>query len=536
MADIIGTNGDDILNGTADADFISGLSGNDTINGGDGDDFIYSGTGDDIIDGGVGNDEIEGDDGADTLNGGDGDDRLKGSAGTDTVFGGNGNDSLRGGSGSDVIHGGEGNDDLYSRIGNGDGLDDVDPDQIFGEGGNDQIIGGIGDILDGGTGTDTLLLDFSASTAGLTIDLAQLTGGGTVQLGTGSITGFEKLGTIVLSQGNDNVSLGSALVFGSVQGFWGNDTLTGGSGNDLLDGGDGEDTLDGGAGEDSLIGGSNIDTTVVSGNRSAYTVTQTTTGVFSVVGPDGTDTLSTIEFLQFADQLLRLLPGSGTAVNFTADPDTYMAAIRDFDGNNLGAGDGWLRIGAADVDGDGDSDQFFVNAAIGRFAEVATGPDGLVYFADHGWAGETRVVGIYIDPLVASGQVVAGGPFDSQTRFQNDLLIENINGVLGGADYDHDGLQEVYFKLTDGTAYLHAYMHADGNIRYANYQSQQQVIDYLTAEGWAPATWAGWFPANADGHQAAKTAPVFDPVDSFAFAREDFAGWTAELQSEPIYG
>ena len=316
----------------------------------------------------------------------------------------------------------------------------------------------------------------------------------------------------------------------------GDQLIVGTRGGDTLDGGAGNDNLTGGLGNDSLIGGSNVDTAFVSGNRAAYTVTQTSTGVFSVVGPDGTDTLVDMEFLQFADQLLRLLPGSGTAVNFTADPDTYMAAIRDFGGNNLGGGDSWQRIGAADVDGDGDIDQFFVNAAIGRFAEVATGPDGLVYFSDYGWAGETRVVGIYIDPLVASGQVVAGGPFDSQTRFQNDLLIENINGVLGGADYDHDGLQEVYFKLTDGTAYLHAYMHADGNIRYANYQSQQQVIDYLTAEGWAPATWAGWFPANADGHQAAKTAPVFDPVDSFAFAREDFAGWTAELQSEPIYG
>ena len=353
-------------------------------------------------------------------------------------------------------------------------------------------------------------------------------------------------GGMVLGNHSDEVrntgTIGGAVLLGAGddvfdgRGGTQNGRIDGGAGIDTLTGGDFADVFEGGLGNDSIDGNSNIDTAVVSGNRSAYTVTQTSTGVFQVVGPDGTDTLVDTEFLQFADQLLRLLPGSGTNVNFTADPDTYMAAIRDFGGNNLGGGDSWQRIGAADVDGDGDIDQILVNRTIGRFAEVATGPDGLVYFSDYGWAGETRVVGIYIDPLVASGQVVAGGPFDSQTRFQNDLLIENINGVLGGGDYDHDGLQEVYFKLTDGTAYLHAYMHADGNIRYANYQSQQQVIDYLTGNGWAPATYAGWFPGAAEPQSAAKAPPVFDPVDTFAFAREDFAGWTAELQSEPIYG
>ena len=109
--------------------------------------------------------------------------------------------------------------------------------------------------------------------------------------------------------------------------------------------------------------------------------------------------------------------------------------------------------------------------------------DGLVYFHDHGWAGETRIAGIYIDPLVTSGDVVAGSANDSQRRFQNDLRIENISRVLGADDYDGDGLQEVYFALNDGTAYLHAYMHSDGNIRYANYQSEEQVIEFLAATG-----------------------------------------------------
>ena len=50
-------------------------------------------------------------------------------------------------------------------------------------------------------------------------------------------------------------------------------------------------------------------------------------------------------------------------------------------------------------------------------------------------------------------------------------------------DYDSDGVHEVYWKTADGSAYLRSLMHADGNIRYANYQSEAQMKEYLTANG-----------------------------------------------------
>lgn len=273
------------------------------------------------------------------------------------------------------------------------------------------------------------------------------------------------------------------------------------------------------------------------GTRSQYTITQTSTGVFRVVGPDGTDTLTAVEFLQFDDQTLRLRPGTGVSVNFnTADRTVYqsaMNAIRDFDGNALGGNGSWLRIGQADVNGDGDIDQILVNRAIGRFATVGTAPDGLVYFSDFSWAGETRVAGIYIDPLVEAGIVQAGSPNDSQRRFQNDLQIENINRVLGANDYNRDGIQEVYFALTDGTAFLRALMHADGNIRYANYQSQQEVIDYLTANGFGPETYAGWFTRPSDGEagltQASLIQERIDFAEASGLGRAGFAGAEAAM-------
>jgi len=262
------------------------------------------------------------------------------------------------------------------------------------------------------------------------------------------------------------------------------------SGDDIVVGTPGGDVLYGLAGNDILEGDAGVDTAVFHGLASDYIITKSGLGG-TISGPDGTDTFSGVEFLQFDDKTIHFRPGAGTAIDFAAQaPSSYMNEIRDFDGNDLGASNGWLRIGAVDVQHDGDIEQIFVNRTIGRWATLGPAEDGLVYFGDHGWAGDTRVVGIYIDPLVTSGDVVQGGPFDSQRRFQNDLFIENINSIRGAGDYDGDGLQEVYFGLTDKSAYLHAYMHADGNIRYANYQSEAQVIDYLSSHGYTASDWA----------------------------------------------
>ncbi len=306
------------------------------------------------------------------------------------------------------------------------------------------------------------------------------------------------------------------------------DDIFGFGGDDTINAGDGADFIHAGQGFDVVNGGSNVDTLVINGNSSAYTITQISTGRFEIAdgvdpGNGGSiDDVVNVEFVRFNDQTIRLRPGTGVSVNFeTANPAVYqsaMNAIRDFDGNALGGNGSWLRIGSADVNGDGDIDQILVNRAIGRFATVGTAPDGLVYFMDFSWAGETRVAGIYIDPLVAAGIVERFGPNDSQRRFQNDLQIENINRVLGADDYDNDGLQEVYFALTDGTAYLRAIMEFDGNIRYANYQSQQEVIDYLTANGFGPETYAGWFTAPS-GAEAGLMEEKIDFADTSGLDR-----------------
>jgi hypothetical protein len=180
-----------------------------------------------------------------------------------------------------------------------------------------------------------------------------------------------------------------------------------------------------------------------------------------------------------------------TVQEFLPDSSQYIGAIRDFDGNDLGSAEGWKGIGDVDIQGDGDTEYVFVNPIIGRWASVGADSNNLIDFTNYGQGGDTRVVGIYIDPLVESGEVVRGSAFDSQRRFQNDLYIDNLT-LLAGDDYDGNGLQETYFRVNDGTAVLHAYMHADGNIQYANYQSEADLEQFMTANGIDSSVWGDW--------------------------------------------
>ena len=77
-ATLLGTPGDDELEGTAATDVIVGLGGDDEIEGNGGDDRICGGEGDDDLEGGGGNDRLFGEAGEDQLDGGSGIDHADG--------------------------------------------------------------------------------------------------------------------------------------------------------------------------------------------------------------------------------------------------------------------------------------------------------------------------------------------------------------------------------------------------------------------------------------------------------------------------
>lgn len=111
QATIIGTPGDDVLEGGVGNDVVVGLDGNDELATHSGVDTVCAGGGDDVVRvgsspvtgtwgnvavGGPGNDVIHGGPAWDQLFGGPGDDRLYGRGGHDLIRGGGGNDRLVG--------------------------------------------------------------------------------------------------------------------------------------------------------------------------------------------------------------------------------------------------------------------------------------------------------------------------------------------------------------------------------------------------------------------------------------------------------
>jgi Ca2+-binding RTX toxin-like protein len=306
---ILGTEGNDTLDGGAGDDVIVGRAGDDLIVGGrdslasrdinntidvaDLDDQTESDDGDDRLYGGAGDDTILGGQGDDLLDGGAGDDTLSGQAGVDVFRGGAGSDTVdyskespfqllvnlstnvaSGGTASgDTFYNIEnliGSDDRIDRFigtaadnhfwgqGGGDyfsggGGDDIldggrDGDIIYGEAGDDTVIGGAGqDYLDGGAGIDTVV--YFGSPDGVTIDLAD-----------GSARGGDGDGPVQIVGRGAAIRHDILVGFENAVGSSYDDHLIGDGGKNRLLGRGGDDTLTGGGAADLLNGGAGSDT------------------------------------------------------------------------------------------------------------------------------------------------------------------------------------------------------------------------------------------------------------------------------------
>jgi Ca2+-binding RTX toxin-like protein len=190
------------------------------------------------IDGSGGNDILYGGDNNDTLKGGAGNDILSGDAGNDTMSGGAGNDTYSLQDAGDVIteNSGEGTDSVLSYLSSYTLAANIENGRIMNTGaanltgnslGNALYAGTGNNVIDGGSGTDTVSYAYGA-TAGVTVSLAIATAQATGGSGSDTLIGIENL-------------VGSSYA----------DTLTGNSGNNTLTGGAGNDKMLGGAGNDT---------------------------------------------------------------------------------------------------------------------------------------------------------------------------------------------------------------------------------------------------------------------------------------------
>ena len=319
---LVGSEHDDILEGSYAGNWLFGLGGDDELNGSDGDDRLVGGTGDDRLAGGTGDDMLAGNAGADVLVGGVGADLLRGGAGIDVasyedsnvgvivrlydgttrrghaegdrfigidvieypdaegemqqrevadiegLVGSDHGDVLIGDLRDNRLDGGAGNDTLRGDPGDESGGADL----LRGGPGDDRLYGGVGDdALEGGPGADQLwggagydFASYRSSAAGVEIDLRDGTARG------GDAEGDRFAGTEIIEYVDaDNETRREDMpdiehLIGSVHddvlaGARGGNWLFGLAGDDELDGREGDDWLEGGAGADLIRGGAGID-------------------------------------------------------------------------------------------------------------------------------------------------------------------------------------------------------------------------------------------------------------------------------------
>ena len=352
------------------------------------------------------------------------------------------------------------NDDILAGDANLNTLDGLGGnDFIFGLGGNDTLTGGPGDdFIDGGDGAlDTV--DYSSSTSGVTVDLAA---------GTAS-DGFGGTDTLV----------GIEAVVGSDF----DDTLTGDAGNNVLDGGDGNDTIDGGAGDDTLDGGDGNDIAQFSGNLADYTITalvgavEVTDTAPLTAGDDGTDTLTGIEVLRFADGDITLpliidLTTLSAAEGFIIQADAAGGA---------GERAGYSVAAAGDVNGDG-FDDLIVGAPRGDDGGTDAGEAYVIFGTASGFG--TDVGGRQVLDLttlsVAEGFIIQGDATDDLAG-----LSVSSAGDVNGDGFD-DLIVGAFFNDTGGLDTGKAYVIFGAASGFGTDVGGRQVIDLTTlsaAEG-----------------------------------------------------
>ncbi len=259
-----------------------------------------------------------------------------------------------------------------------------------------------------------------------------------------------------------NVSIAIGAVIENAIGGYGNDTIRGNAADNRITGGAGNDTIDGGLG---------IDTVIYSGASSQYTITWNGR-VGTVTGPDGTDTLTNVEFLRFSDTTIAAAPTGGLLVggditNNTINGTAFADTLGGLGGNDVlhGAGGNDTLDGGSGADtlNGGDGDDVLIG---GLGADVLDGGAG-VDTADYSGAGGAVVVNLQTgvasgaagDDTLTNIEVVLGSAYnDDLTGNAADNIIRGNNGVdviRGGAGNDQlfagdPGILEIIkSRLTD---------------------------------------------------------------------------------------
>ncbi len=439
IENVVGGNAVDSLSGNERANVLAGLDGRDILNGRDGNDAIFGGNQDDILVGGLG---------VDSLNGGNGLDQLFGDS---QAIGGSG--GLRFGPGAFTATAATGNTSLAQA---------VDLSNRFSLAADPDIANAttVPHVSISGTGNGaSQFYRVTVGSAGVefTLDVDYALNGSV------SFDSFVRLyneaGAIVASNDDSSTTLGAGGSSSSLDSFLVYTTAAPGtyyfeigtlgdpaalpvgatyelqvsvSGAPLAGAPGGNDTLNGAAGNDTIDGGSGIDRALFSGASGAASWTRGATGAWTVVGADGTDTLSSTEVLDFADRQVALWKSSGQDLvgDFNGDGREDVlwrnqsgavatweiqangsAAYRQLETTNYE----WAVRGVGDFNGDGRDDILWRNETGATFV----------------WAMNGSRIGASSPGAVSNAwDIVATGDFNGNGT--DDILWRSTTGQLGG--------------------------------------------------------------------------------------------------------
>jgi Ca2+-binding RTX toxin-like protein len=318
----------------------------------------------DVLVGTVGDDAMDGRALDDQLFGGLGNDLITLGSGNDQGFGGLGNDTIIGGSGQDQLFGEDGDDLLW---GGSDGTPDPQIERDL-----PANLQGPGiDLISGGAGTDTI--SYRGEFGRFDIDLTR---GTTLsdRTGSGVFTAEDAIGQLVTDAAG-LTTLSFTHDVENVEGGLGNDIIGGDAGANIISGLGGNDFIDGRGGIDrAKYSGNRSDYLLTFNLDGTVTVADQRAGA-----PDGTDTVRNVEFLDFADISIPVAPptntppviisnnGGATAAISIAENTT---AVTDVNATEPDAG----QTLTYSIAGGADAAKFTVNAASGVVAFVAA-PD-----------------------------------------------------------------------------------------------------------------------------------------------------------------
>jgi serralysin len=224
-----------------------------------------------------------------------------------------------------------------------------------------------------------------------TISVANFTDGCTIDLRAGHFSSITihsdplPPGSINYFQptynGQDNLAIAYGVTIENAVGGAGDDVLVGNAADNLFVGSGGNDTIDGEGG---------IDTALYSGPSTQYAITLNgaTITVRDLSGRDGTDTLTSVERLQFADKVI------------TVDPEGHLAIVLGVIAAVFGAG----QVG----------DAALVHAGLDALDDGASSAQLMQLALDHA-LGAGAPVGLALDLLFTN---VTGAPPSEAAREQ----------------------------------------------------------------------------------------------------------------------